>query len=93
MGHGIAAPEWQWDDFKGVDVAGKILVLFTNEPPSTDPKFFEGRALTYYGRWTYKYEEGAAPRARAESSSSTPRRPPAMAGTWCAAPGAARRRT
>jgi Zn-dependent M28 family amino/carboxypeptidase len=40
-----------------VDVKGKVLVLFTNEPTSTDPKFFDGRALTYYGRWTYKYEE------------------------------------
>ena len=58
VGHGIAAPEWKWDDFKGVDVSGKILVLFTNEPNSTDPKFFDGQALTYYGRWTYKYEEG-----------------------------------
>ena len=57
VGHGIAAPEWNWDDFKGVDVKGKVLVLFTNEPDSMDPKFFDGRALTYYGRWTYKYEE------------------------------------
>jgi len=57
VGHGISAPEWKWDDFKGVDVRGKVLVLFTNEPTSTDPKFFEGRALTYYGRWSYKYEE------------------------------------
>ena len=57
VGHGITAPEWKWDDFKGVDVKGKVLVLFTNEPASTDPKFFDGRALTYYGRWIYKYEE------------------------------------
>ena len=57
VGHGITAPEFHWDDFKGVEVAGKVLVVFTNEPPSTDPKFFDGRALTYYGRWTYKYEE------------------------------------
>ena len=57
VGHGIVAPEFQWDDFKGVDVRGKVLVLFTNEPSSTDPKFFGGRALTYYGRWSYKYEE------------------------------------
>ena len=57
VGHGIAAPEWQWDDYKGVDVRGKVVVLFTNEPTSTDPQFFEGRALTYYGRWSYKYEE------------------------------------
>ena len=58
VGHGIVAPEFGWDDFKGTDVRGKVLVLFTNEPDSTDPKFFGGRALTYYGRWTYKYEEG-----------------------------------
>jgi Peptidase family M28 len=57
VGHGVTAPEWKWDDYKGVDVAGKILLIFTNEPPSNDPKFFDGRALTYYGRWTYKYEE------------------------------------
>src|SRR5580698_1003931 len=65
VGHGIVAPEFHWDDFKGVDVKGKVLVLFTNEPPSTDPKFFGGRALTYYGRWTYKYEEAARMGARA----------------------------
>jgi Zn-dependent M28 family amino/carboxypeptidase len=63
-GHGITAPEFHWDDFNGVDVAGKIVVLFTNEPPSTDSKFFDGRALTYYGRWTYKYEEGLRRGAR-----------------------------
>jgi Zn-dependent M28 family amino/carboxypeptidase len=57
VGHGIVAPEYQWDDYKGVDVKGKVVVLFTNEPPSNDPKFFTGTALTYYGRWTYKYEE------------------------------------
>ncbi len=57
VGHGIVAPEFHWDDFKGVDVRGKVLVLFTNEPASNDPRFFGGRALTYYGRWTYKYEE------------------------------------
>jgi Zn-dependent M28 family amino/carboxypeptidase len=65
VGHGIAAPEFHWDDFKGVDVKGKVLVLFTNEPPSTDPKFFGGPALTYYGRWTYKYEEAARHGAKA----------------------------
>ncbi|MGA3189855.1 MAG: M28 family peptidase [Bryobacteraceae bacterium] len=59
VGHGIVAPEYQWDDYAGVDVRGKVVVLFTNEPPSNDPKFFTGRALTYYGRWTYKYEEAA----------------------------------
>jgi len=65
VGHGITAPEWNWDDFKGVDVTGKVLVLFTNEPTSDDPKFFDGPALTYYGRWVYKYEEGLRRGARA----------------------------
>ena len=57
VGHGITAPEYQWDDYQGVDVRGKVAVMFTNEPPSDDPKFFTGKALTYYGRWTYKYEQ------------------------------------
>src|SRR5579871_6289807 len=65
VGHGISAPEFQWDDFKGVDVKGKVLILFTNEPPSEDPKFFGGRSLTYYGRWSYKYEEAARRGAKA----------------------------
>ncbi len=59
VGHGIVAPEYQWDDYKDIDVRGKVVVLFTSEPLSDDPKFFTGRALTYYGRWTYKYEEAA----------------------------------
>ncbi|MGD0580347.1 MAG: M28 family peptidase, partial [Bryobacteraceae bacterium] len=59
VGHGIRAPEFAWDDYHGVDVKGKVVVLFTGEPPSDDPKFFAGKALTYYGRWTYKYEEAA----------------------------------
>ncbi len=57
VGHGIVAPEYQWDDYQGIDVHGKVVVLFTGEPPSTDPKFFTGEALTYYGRWSYKFEE------------------------------------
>ncbi len=57
VGHGITAPEYKWDDYKDVDVRGKVVVMFTNEPPSDDPAFFTGGALTYYGRWTYKYEE------------------------------------
>jgi Zn-dependent M28 family amino/carboxypeptidase len=57
VGHGISAPEFGWDDYKAVDVKGKVLVYFTNEPPSDDPNFFAGPALTYYGRWTYKFEE------------------------------------
>src|SRR6266849_2851673 len=59
VGYGIKAPEYNWDDYKGVDVRGKVLLMLVNEPPSDDPKFFKGKALTYYGRWTYKYEEAA----------------------------------
>jgi Zn-dependent M28 family amino/carboxypeptidase len=59
VGYGIDAPEYQWNDFAGVDVKGKILLVIVNEPPSTDDQFFKGKALTYYGRWTYKYEEAA----------------------------------
>ena len=60
----IRAPEYNWDDFKGadgkeIDVHGKVALVIVNEPPSDDEKFFKGKALTYYGRWTYKYEEAA----------------------------------
>jgi Zn-dependent M28 family amino/carboxypeptidase len=65
VGHGITAPEFGWDDYKGVDVKGKVVVLFTNEPPSDDPAFFGGKALTYYGRWTFKFEEAARRGAKA----------------------------
>ena len=59
VGYGINAPEYQWNDYKNVDVKGKILLMFVNEPSSNDDNFFKGKALTYYGRWTYKYEEAA----------------------------------
>lgn len=59
VGFGITAPEYQWNDYKGVDLKGKVALVFVNEPESTDEKFFKGKALTYYGRWTYKYEETA----------------------------------
>jgi Zn-dependent M28 family amino/carboxypeptidase len=59
VGYGIHAPEYNWDDYKDADVKGKVLLMLVNEPPSDDPKFFKGKALTYYGRWTYKYEEAA----------------------------------
>jgi Zn-dependent M28 family amino/carboxypeptidase len=59
VGYGIEAPEYGWDDYKGLDVHGKVLLMLVNEPPSDDPKFFKGKALTYYGRWTYKYEIAA----------------------------------
>jgi Zn-dependent M28 family amino/carboxypeptidase len=59
IGYGIDAPEFNWNDYKDADVKGKVLFMMVNEPPSDDPKFFNGKALTYYGRWTYKYEEAA----------------------------------
>jgi len=59
VGYGISAPEYQWDDYKGYDLKGTVALLFVNEPASDDPKFFKGKALTYYGRWTYKFEETA----------------------------------
>jgi len=63
-GYGIVALEHGWDDFKGADVKGKILVMLVNDPPSDDPSFFGGKALTYYGRWTYKFESAARAGAR-----------------------------
>jgi Zn-dependent M28 family amino/carboxypeptidase len=59
VGYGIEAPEYKWDDYKITDVRGKVLLMLVNEPPSDDENFFKGKALTYYGRWTYKYEEAA----------------------------------
>jgi Zn-dependent M28 family amino/carboxypeptidase len=58
VGYGIQAPEYQWDDFKGVDLKGKVLVVMNNDPES-DPELFAGRRRLYYGRWDYKYESAA----------------------------------
>ena len=57
VGYGITAPEMGWSDYEGIDVHGKVVVSLVNDPPSDDPDVFGGRALTYYGRWTYKIEE------------------------------------
>ncbi len=59
VGYGIVAPEYGWDDYAGVDVAGKTVVMLVNDPgyATGDPALFNGRAMTYYGRWTYKFEE------------------------------------
>jgi Zn-dependent M28 family amino/carboxypeptidase len=73
VGYGVEAPEFDWDDYKGIDVAGKTLVMLVNDPPvpdprtpsALDPKTFGGRAMTYYGRWTYKFEMGARKKAAA----------------------------
>ncbi|SFR80635.1 M28 family metallopeptidase [Sphingomonas jatrophae] len=60
VGYGVKAPERQWDDFKGVDLKGKIMVVLVNDPDFEGGEGdFGGKAMTYYGRWTYKYEEGA----------------------------------
>jgi Zn-dependent M28 family amino/carboxypeptidase len=67
VGYGVVAPEYDWDDYKGVDVRGKTLVMLINDPPVVDPhdpsklddSKFKGRAMTYYGRWTYKFEIAA----------------------------------
>ncbi|MFO0909302.1 MAG: M28 family peptidase [Isosphaeraceae bacterium] len=64
VGYGVVAPEYGWDDYKGVDIRGKTVLMLVNDPPVPDPadpskldaKFFKGRSMTYYGRWTYKYE-------------------------------------
>jgi len=64
VGYGVVAPEYGWDDYKGLDVKGKTLVMLVNDPAVPDPndpgkldeKMFKGKAMTYYGRWTYKYE-------------------------------------
>src|SRR6476661_2521470 len=58
VGYGIQAPEYQWDDFKGMNLKGKVLVMLNNDP-DWDPKLFEGNRRLYYGRWTYKYESAA----------------------------------
>jgi Zn-dependent M28 family amino/carboxypeptidase len=65
VGYGISAPEYGWNDFKDVDVRGKTIVILINDPPIPDPadptkldeRMFGGNAMTYYGRWTYKFEE------------------------------------
>jgi len=67
VGYGIVAPEYGWDDYKNVDVRGKTILMLINDPPIPDPKdpskldekMFKGKAMTYYGRWTYKYEIAA----------------------------------
>lgn len=63
VGYGVVAPEYGWDDYAGIDVRGKTVVVLINDPgnedAAPDPAFFKGKAMTYYGRWTYKYEEAA----------------------------------
>ncbi len=71
VGYGVVAPEYGWDDYKGLDVRGKTVVMLINDPPVTradgklDDTMFRGSAMTYYGRWTYKYEIASAKGAAA----------------------------
>ena len=67
MGYGIIAPEYEWNDYEGVDVRGKTLVILINDPgfATQDPNLFNGNAMTYYGRWVYKFEEAARQGAEA----------------------------
>ncbi len=67
VGYGINAPEYNWNDYAGLDVKGKTVVMLVNDPgfASKDPNLFQGNAMTYYGRWTYKYEEAARQGAEA----------------------------
>ncbi|TCO76723.1 Zn-dependent M28 family amino/carboxypeptidase [Chromatocurvus halotolerans] len=58
-GYGVQAPEFDWDDFKDVDVRDKVIVVLINDPPLADEDMFGGPAMTYYGRWTYKFEKAA----------------------------------
>ncbi len=58
VGYGVEAPEYGWDDFKGVDLTGKTMVVLVNDPPVADTAVFGGPRMTYYGRWTYKFEQG-----------------------------------
>src|SRR3546814_7560778 len=76
VGYGVTAPERDWDDFKGVDLKGKIALVLVNDPDyetggsGTGGSDFGGKAMTYYGRWTYKYEEAARQGARSEEHTS-----------------------
>ena len=64
VGYGTVAPEYDWNDYEGVDVEGKVLLMLVGDPPLEDESMFGGPAMTYYGRWTYKYEEAARQGAR-----------------------------
>ncbi|MEO0817739.1 MAG: M28 family metallopeptidase [Pseudomonadota bacterium] len=67
VGYGVVAPEYGWDDYAGLDANGKTVVMLVNDPgfATKDPELFKGEAMTYYGRWTYKFEEAARQGAKA----------------------------
>ena len=92
-GYGVEAPEFNWDDFKGVDVKGKTIIVLVNDPAvpdpadpaKLDPKTFGGKAMTYYGRWTYKFEEGARKGAAGDPHRARRRARPAIRSRSCRA--------
>jgi hypothetical protein len=86
VGYGINAPELKWNDYAGVNVRGKWVMIMVNDPPAPadEPTLFGGPALTYYGRWTYKFEEGARKGRRPSSWSRKPD-PPGIRSRWCRA--------
>lgn len=88
VGYGIAAPEYGWDDYKNRDVRGKIVLILVNDPPAPadEPGLFGGKAMTYYGRWTYKFEEaerrGAAGALLVHTTLSAGYGWPTVVGSW-----------
>jgi Zn-dependent M28 family amino/carboxypeptidase len=72
VGHGIVAPEYRWNDYKDFDVTGKVVVILVGDPPHPDRSLFAGPAMTYYGRWTYKFEVAAEKGAAAAIVIHTP---------------------
>jgi Zn-dependent M28 family amino/carboxypeptidase len=86
VGYGIVAPEERWNDYAGVDVKDKIVLVLVNDPGLRDPAIFKGKALTYYGRWTYKIEEAARQGARGillvHTTESATYGWPTVAGSW-----------
>ncbi len=86
-GYGVVAPEWDWDDYKDVDVKDKTVIVLVSDPPVPDPddpskldeKIFKGKAMTYYGRWTYKLEMAAQKAPEPASLSMSPG-PPVIPG-------------
>jgi hypothetical protein len=98
VGYGVTAPEFGWDDYAGVDVKGKTVVILINDPAVTtrggrlDDRMFRGRAMTYYGRWTYKYEE-ATRRGAAAALIVHETGPAGYPWKWCRGAGARRTST
>lgn len=94
VGYGVNAPEQDWNDYAGLDVKGKTVIVLVNDPGwgNQDPSLFKGRTMTYYGRWTYKFEEAARQGLPPASSCTTPTAP-VTPGKWWRTAGAGRSST